>query len=150
MIFNLTQHLQLVWTVLKRNLLCHSHLEKEDFSKECSTVEELQTGADIRYQFGETKGHRCFDCHTHLGQFYIYMKNHCGSRAILGLHVNGFKMLFFVYCLSIDEKSFFGTYALNISSLTSSLKYISEKYNHLWWVFFWFFFSWKLFCTTVR
>lgn len=47
-------------------------------------------------------------------------------------------MLFFVYCLSIDGKSFFGTYALDISSLTSSLKYISEKYNNLLCFLFFF------------
>lgn len=59
--------------------------------------------------------------------------NHCGSRAILGLHVNG-KKLFFVCCLSLywwKLLSFFGTYALDISSLTSSIKYISEKYKPL-------------------
>lgn len=49
-------------------------------------------------------------------------------------------MLFFVYCLSIEEKkSFFGTYALDISSLTSSLKYISEKYYNLCCVYFFYF-----------
>lgn len=38
-------------------------------------------------------------------------------------------MLFFCSLfVSIDEKcSFFGTYALDISSLTSSIKYISES-----------------------
>lgn len=51
-----------------------------------------------------------FDCHTHLGQFYIYIYvyidiyiNHCGSRANLGLHVNWWKKLFFV-CLSLLMK----------------------------------------------
>lgn len=43
----------------------------------------------------------------------------------------GFKCYFLFIVLSLDEKSFFGTYASDISSLTSSLKYISEKYNNL-------------------
>lgn len=34
----------------------------------------------------------------------IYVYNHCGSRAILGFRVNGEKKLFFVCCLSLDEK----------------------------------------------
>lgn len=42
-----------------------------------------------------------------------------------------FKCYFLFIVLSLDEKSFFGTYASDISSLTSSLKYISEKHNNL-------------------
>ena len=64
---------------------------------------------------------------------YIYIYNHCGSRAILGLHVNGLKsyFLFVVRLYWWKMLSFFGTYALDISSLTSSIKYISEKYKCL-------------------
>lgn len=39
------------------------------------------------------------------------------------------KVIFCLLFVSIDEKTFFGTYALDISSLTSSIKYISEKYK---------------------
>lgn len=57
------------------------------------------------------------------------------------------KVIFCLLFVSIDEKSFFGTYALDISSLTSSIKYISEKYKNLWlcvsFLFVVFFFFYK-------
>lgn len=88
---------------------------------------------------GLEKGHRRFDCHTHLGQFYIYniyikplwLKSN--SRFTCKWIK---KVIFCLLFVSIDEKPFFGTYALDISSLTSSIKYISEKYKNLWLCFF--------------
>lgn len=88
---------------------------------------------DIGWEEGleKKKGHRRLIVIPTTSASSIY--NHCGSRANLGLHVNGEKKLFFVCCLSLywwKMLSFFGTYALDISSLTS-IKYISEKYKNL-------------------
>lgn len=75
--------------VLQRNTLCQTSATftpYKDSPKECSSFKDLWTVEKWRISVW-FKGHRRFDCHTHLGQFNIY--NHCGSRAILGLHVNG-------------------------------------------------------------
>lgn len=92
--FNMFQHLQHVWTVLKRNMLCQTSATSTltDSSKECSSFKDFWAGTVEKWRlrkkvWRKQKRASSFDCHTHLGQFYIY--NHCGSRAILGLHVNG-------------------------------------------------------------
>lgn len=72
------------------------------------------------------------DCHTLASSFY----NHCGSRAILGLQiVNGGEKLFLFYLfvspVLIKDISLFGTYAFEILSQTSAIKYIPENiYRH--------------------
>lgn len=60
----------------------------------------------LRKRFGGKKGHRrLIVTPTSASSIHIY--NHCGSRAILGLHVNGLKKV--IFCLlfvSIDEKCY--------------------------------------------
>lgn len=48
--------------------------------------------------------------------------NHCGSRAFLGLHVNG-KQLFFVCCLSLDEKCYLFFWDLRFGHFISDIIY---------------------------
>lgn len=90
----------------------------------------------------ENKGHRhLIVTPTSASSLYrhIYI-NHCGSRVNLGLHVNWWKeMLFFVCLYWWKMFSFFGTYALDISSLTSSIEYISENYERLLCFYFFLF-----------
>lgn len=84
--FNMTRHLGHVWTVLKRNVLCQASatftpsrqkskgllqrmfvfLRPLRVTKNNTKFKRLK-----RFRFGE-KGHRRFDCHIHLGQFYIW------------------------------------------------------------------------------
>lgn len=141
--FNMIQHFwHHVWTVLKRNVLCQASATFTDLQDKKNTTQKTfpknvplsktfwVSQKQDRFWFGK-KGHRRFDCHTHLGQFYIwyiYIKPlwlKSSSRFTCKWIL---KRLFFVCCLSLlMKKPFFGTYALDISSLTSSIKYISEK-----------------------
>ena len=128
-----------IWTVLKRNTLCQNLCYIHTLSKDSqrmflfSKIFERALEIDGYRFWGVKKGHRRLLIVTPTSASSTYIYNHCGSRAFLGLHVNGLKKkLFFVCCLSLLMKnSFFGTYALDISSLTSSIKYISEKYQRL-------------------
>lgn len=84
--FNMIQHLRHhVWTVLKRNVLCQAsatftHLQdkktkqntQKTFPKNVPLSKTFWASQkQDRFWFGK-KGHRRFDCHTHLGQFYIW------------------------------------------------------------------------------
>lgn len=90
----MTQHLGHAWTVLKRNvllptsLLLHSHhpddtnrnqprtspknvcLFKTFERRKKKQKKKKFQKAGFDFFAGEKKGHRHFDCHTHLGQFY--------------------------------------------------------------------------------
>lgn len=62
-----------------------------------------------RYQFGETKGHPCFDCHTHLGQFlYIQYIKPLWLKSNSRFTCKWISKVIFCLFVSIDEKSCLG------------------------------------------
>lgn len=68
------------------------------------------------------KGHRrLIVTPTSASSIHIY--NHCGSRAILGLHVNGLKKLFFVCCLSLLMKNVIFLWDLRFGHFISDIIY---------------------------
>lgn len=69
------------------------------------------------------KGHRrLIVAPTSASSIHIY--NHCGSRAILGLHVNGLKKkLFFVCCLSLLMKNVIFLWDLRFGHFISDIIY---------------------------
>lgn len=84
--FNMTQHLGHVWTVLKRNMLCQASATFTPSRQKTKGLlqrmfvflrplrvakKQQKVSKTKKFWFGE-KGHRRFDCHTHLGQFYIW------------------------------------------------------------------------------